>query len=140
MSSGYPDYEGGKQRVYSVADWAALFGVDKTFRATGVGQVYAGTATGNYVVPAGKTLYIVQASVEIHADAAANAELNQMTSFWAGDATAGSYPLFAGGNGGVVVPLVEPLIIPAGHIFLYHADVWANHACTLNLTISGYEV
>ena len=140
VATDYPDYEGGKQRVYLVPEWAALNAVDKDlYKATN--NLAAGMgSSGVYTVTAGKTLYITDYTWSISANVAADRELNQMGVASIIDNTAGTTFVIEGGNGGGGASLNKPIIIPANHIVGYGVLNASNHACDIRITAHGYEV
>ncbi len=140
MAHGYPDYEGDKQRVYLVPEWAALGAVDKTFVSGDTGKARNDSVVVNYIVPAGKTLYITTLSCYSGASGAADSDLNQMCKIVCGDATTGTNFWTQAGNGGVGAVLSKPGVIPAGHQAQFSVVNLANHNCDIGLSVLGYEV
>jgi len=140
MASGYPDFEGGKRRVYNTADWATDVGLAKAFNAFANNQAWNGVASLIYVVPPGKTLYIMGAATKSMASAAADAELNQMCELIIEDLPSGDDLWWQGGNGGVGQSFTQPIKYDAGHSFILIARNKANHNCNIQVTALGYEV
>jgi len=140
VASGYPDFEGGKRRVYLTADWAAEVGIDKSFDAWNVAAASLALATIDYTVPAGKTLYIEQAMAQSRAVVAADRELNQIVHLEVYDVTAGVYYTELGGNGGCVTHYPVPIKIIAGHRVLISVINGSNHNCQIIVVAHGYEV
>ena len=140
MSSGYPDYEGGKQRVYSTADWAALVGKEKGFAASGLGLAYGDSTSVGYVVPPGKTLYLTHLSFTMHAAAEADAELNQICEGRIRNAATGAAYWAQGGNGGGGITFPTPIPLVAGTSIDVMSVNWTNHVCNGRVSCSGYEV
>ncbi len=140
MSHGYPDYEGQKQRVYLVPEWAAKEAVDKSFES---GIVLVGFNAGtsvSYVVPAGKTLYITQFGFRGLASVVGDSDLNQMCYGWIDEITAGLVLWQQGGNGGGGATFPKPIAIPAGHQVDFYVYGMANHNLLVLVTAAGYEV
>lgn len=138
--SDYPDYEGGKSKLFTAADWAALEATDVNFAVTGNNIAFNTTVQTVYVVPAGRTLYISHVAFQIYADLIASGDLNQMGRVALSDTTAGVVPVSAGGNGGGSMALVKPMVIPAGHTFSLSVTSHANHNVDVDGTCSGYQV
>ena len=140
MASGYPDYEGGKQRVYLTPEWAAKEGIDKTFTASGGPLNFGVVALLNYNVPVGKTLVLTDLSFTVVASVAANGELNQIGTAYVKNATTGVVYISQGGNGGGVYALRKPVVILGGEQLEIGVASWTNHPCHVRTDASGYEV
>lgn len=140
MASGYPDYEGDKQRVYLVPEWAAKEAVDKNFLIVAEDKSYGQNGYAEYEVPVGKTLYICGFSFSIYAVAVANADLNQIGHCYIYNATTASTVGMVGGNGGGGILLSKSIVFTAGQTFRLIAAVLANHNCDIYATAWGYEV
>ena len=121
-------------------EWAAVQAKDKvfTFRwvvlAPGVGLYLL------YVVPAGKTLYIVEIGEAMYAQDAADAELNQMFSGYIYEHTTQGTLWRMGGNGGAGAVFNKPLVIPAGHQVDFGLTNQSNHHVLADMAAGGYEV
>ena len=72
MARGYPDFEGNKVGLYLMPEWAAKEGKEWSKIVVGANKAFGTSANGSYLVPAGKTLYITQASWQSVASAAAD--------------------------------------------------------------------
>lgn len=140
MASGYPDYEGGKRRVYSTADWAADVGVDKSFTATDTSMAFEETVEASHLVPAGKTFYVVHCSFNIRANAAANANSQSLGLVYLSIDGVAGFPFLDGGNGGGSSILSPPVVVEAGQTVRLLGLCAANQDSRMNVTMSGYEV
>jgi len=140
MSSGYPDFEGDKQRLYLTPEWAALEGLEKSFIAFDGAEVAGGTAHLDYVVPAGKTLYITRLSFKSEANDAGKEELNQICSAALINLDTGDYLWWQGGNGGGGLSLSQPESFSAGANVRFAVTNGSGHICAIYLTAIGYEV
>ena len=140
MASGYPDFEGGKRRVFGTGDWAADVGVDKSFYG-GAGALPAHSESHvDYLVTPGKTLYLSNASFGSFAELPADSELNQICALEMQDLTMVTNIWFQGGNGGGAVVFTTPLVIPGGHqirILVYNLS---NHSSDAFFSVDGWEV
>jgi len=121
-------------------DWQTLQGKQKYFRAFAVNQAYAEWATGNYEVPAGKTLYITHFGGSCYATAVADADKPQICRMQIWNSTDTEFLSERGGNGGGSMVLVTPAKIIAGKNFRYQIQNLANHNCTFYITAGGYEI
>lgn len=140
MTNDYPDFEGGKSGLYSVAEWAAKEGADKNFRIQGLNKANAEGVSGYYTVPTGKTLYMCGASFHIFATASLNADLNQIGMFALINVTTSTVLFRGGGNGGGSCIFSRPIVFTAGQQMQYHCVPYANHNCNLDATFWGYEI
>ena len=140
MARGYPDFEGGKSGVYLKPEWAAKEGVDKNFtRASGVQKAWGQEDFLTYTVPAGKTLYIVQASLSVSAVFEADADNNQLADFEVGIFGVRTLAHFAALGGGTIV-FPKPQVIEAGQVFRVNSRCRSNHKVVLVFSVTGYEV
>ena len=139
-ATDYPDFEGGKQRVYLTPEWAAKEAVDKDFSQIGVGLAVGAGILQTYLVPAGKTLYITLSSGACYAFAAADAELNQIVFAYVRDLTTGAMGLLIGGNGGYFAAFGKPFVVVAGHTLEAGVYNKTNHVANISQIVSGYEV
>ena len=140
MANGYPDYEGGKRRLYLTPEWAAEFGVDKSFSGLGANQAPGAGISAIYNVPAGKTLYIVSMEIASFATNAADADNNQIVRGRIHDDTAAVWKVAIGGNGGAQSVFSRVIKITAGHMITYDCNNNSNHNCDLWLSVEAYEV
>ena len=140
MARGYPDFEGQKSKLFTVADWAAVEATDKNLYGFGNDKAFAGSASVSYAVSVGKAFYIATVNIHSHATAVANADLNQIVDGLVWDNTDGTTLARLGGNGGASVSYVKPIVIPSGHTVIFYVYNWANHNCNINITALGYEV
>lgn len=140
MVSGYPDYEGGKSKLYSGADWAALEAYDQNFFSFLANVLFNMATWVGYVVAAGRTLYITQISFSSHATAVADADNNQMCEGYIFDATTALWLYRRGGNGGGSEAFNKPIVGIALHTILMGCNNWANHNCDLSVSVEGYLI
>ncbi|GAH78071.1 unnamed protein product, partial [marine sediment metagenome] len=124
------EYEGGKSKTFTVAEWAAFESTDKDFRAFGNNKAWGAGASIFYTPPAGKTLYITQVTGRTLSTLQEDADNNQICSLSLQDFTAGILKLDIGGNGGAGFPLYKPLVIPGGNLMVINFDNLANHNCS----------
>lgn len=138
----YPDYEGGKQKVYLVPEWAALNAVDKDFEASTSTVDFGEGTSFIYDVPTGKTLYLTQFAWATFAVAAANADLPQMS--WGRliiDPSGTPIEKWSqAGNGGGGTTFPKPIVIPGGSRVGGYVISKANHAMVPVVVASGYEI
>lgn len=139
MTSGYPDFEGDKSAVFSKADWAALMGIDKDFSGIGTDKAFNASTLVTYTVPAGKKLYIVQASIGIFASAVANADNNQFGYLYLYNATTAANLAFVGVNGGGSLMFPKPIALTALQVFRLYGVSKANHDVDIYISASGWE-
>lgn len=140
MVSGYPDYEGQKSRLFTVADWAAVEATDINLWGAAVNQARGGFAFIAYVVPAGQTLYVVMFTGASYANLAASGDLNQICYGWLLDFTTGVPYCYQGGNGGFSAPLTKPVVIPGPDLLQARCYNQANHNCDLTVYVGGYLI
>ena len=139
MVSGYPDFEGGKQKIYLVPEWASKEAVDKSLYGVG-GGVRLAYVVVNYTVSTGKTLYIVHFAFGAVAGLEGDAELNQICRGLIVDATDSTTYLNYAKNGGDSTPLSKPIVFPSAHICRIGCYNHSNHNCDLMVCAFGYEV
>jgi hypothetical protein len=142
MPTGRPDGSPTAVDVVLRPEWAAVEGIDKTFGGGNLnGMTYgANPVEVDYTVPTGKTLYITDVDWNLFADAAANADANQIGVLYVSDSTTSAVFTTLGGNGGAGRSYSRPIIIPAGHVFHLKLWAWTNHPCGGNVNARGYEV
>ena len=127
MASGYPDYEGGKRKVYLVPAWAAEEGLDKNVVGTSALTASGFMATtAQYTVPAGKTLYITDAGLGVTGGVVA--EVQWYIYF---DET---IKTINGGVQGSIVAFTKPLVATAGTV----VSVRGKHVSADNQFLMGY--
>ncbi len=137
---GYPDFEGQKTRLWTIADWAAVEAYDQNFTAIAVNLGFAFGVLVAYVVPAGQTLYITQIGFVSHASAAADGDNNQIAFASVLNLTTGIQLFRQGGNGGGAIALNKPLVIPGGDTVNIYATTYANHNVDLIIHAGGYLI
>ncbi len=140
MARGRPDFSPTAVDVVLRPEWAAKEGTDKTFGCQELNADFEDHADVVYDVPAGKTLYINQSSFQGSADAAADADNNQIIHVFLQDVTAMEYPVNTGANGGGQVTFPKPIVFPAGHRFAMRITARANHTIRITATATGYEL
>ena len=140
MASGYPDFEGGKSKLFTVAEWAALEATDKNFSASGEDVAFGLDAGLVYTVPAGKKLYITQIACSLSAYLEADGDNNQICRLYLWNETDDEYTAIIGGNGGAMMVFNKPIVFEAGIIVWIFVTQKANHNCDVWLFGSGYEV
>lgn len=140
MASGYPDYEGGKSKIYSVGEWAVLNGDDVHVWdndgpiASGNGVLISHTTT------AGKVFYVVRVSAWWYASNAADRDLNQIGGLIAWNSTVAGAYVFGGGHGGVTILLTPAIPVPANQTYNAQALNRGNHNMEIAVSMTGYEV
>jgi len=140
MASGYPDFEGGKVKLYTVAEWAAKEGTDKNWLISDGVTAYGEFVSTTYDVPAGKTLYITHAAFAIYAIAAGDADNNSIAYAQIQDATVPTVEWSQGGNGGGYANFTKPIVIPSEHRFYCSIFNFSNHNCAIGLMVAGYII
>ena len=126
--------------VYYQAEWASKESLDKQFEITEGNCVPGANSIVEYVVPTGKTLYIVQASCSVRASVRASRDKNQMGTLFVRDPDAGIFWVDQGGNGGSVCTLPTPAVIPAGHRVWTGVANDTNHNVDQSACSIGYEL
>lgn len=119
-------------------EWAAFKGTFKNLSAEGTNKAFGESVTGEYLVPAGKTLYVNTLAFVIGAYAVANADLNQIGQAEILDTLLARGAV--GGNGGGVLVFPIPIVVAAGHTLYWMGTCKANHACNIGVIVKGYEV
>ena len=140
MSSGAPDYSGKKVDVILRAEWEVVGGKDKVFTGAAGSKAFGEYIRVSYTVPVGKTLYINTATAVIVASAAADGDLEQHCYLEVTAPDTATFHLRAGGNGGVVIPLTQPIKVTAGGLLTIDLVSYANHNVGLALSVRGYEI
>lgn len=140
MAHGYPDFEGGKRGLYSVADWAAYEGVDKNFAHDTAALTWGGSEHLSYSVPEGKTLFISGMSFTIFPESGEDADNNQIGEIHLINATTLEAPAVIGGNGGGGIVFSKPVRFKAEEELQLYVVCKANHICFMRVTCWGYEV
>lgn len=140
MASGYPDYEGDKSKLFTVADWSAVEGIDKNFYGVAATAAFGNFELTQYTIPAGKTLYVTMMSFANHASVAANADLNQMCKGRLVEGIGGTTKIDEGGNGGGAIALNKPIVFTAGQRLDAYCYNESNHACWSHISVGGYEI
>ena len=140
MASGYPDFEGDKSKLFTVADWAAVEANDKTLGVTSANKGNGTTVQATYTVPAGKTLFITQFGFAVYATNAADADNNQICRGAITNVTTGVVNASMGGNGGGGMSLTKPMVLTEGQQLALSVANESNHNCDLQAVCSGYEI
>lgn len=140
MTRGYPDYEGGKSKLYTVDEWAAFEGIDKNLFLTAVNKASGILTTGTYIVPSGKTLYVSGLGFSLVASEADDRDNNQIGyALLSGTLLVTKYSV-VGGNGGGMAIFDKPIVIASGYTLNYSLANYANHNCDGYLSVWGYEL
>lgn len=136
----YPDFEGAKSKLFTVADWAAVEATDKNFVS---GSVASGYSFGNgpsltYVVPTGKTLFIIGiASVTAaKTDTDYDHFLYTHVVLWSNSTILAK----TGGIGGGALSLLKPIAFDAGETMKISGINWSNITCLVDALAWGYEI
>lgn len=140
MAKGYPDFEGDKSGVYLRPEWAAKEGTDKNFYGEALNVLSDVQVSMSYLVPSGKTLYMLSYSVVLYAQTRTEGDLNQMVvgTIWGSDIAEAR--VYIGGNGGASINFPKPLVLSAGvTVYFYLRNVSA-HTAGVGLVAMGYEV
>jgi len=135
----YPDYEGGKSKLFTAADWAAVEATDLNFGGVSIVAVaYGAGFVVNYTPPAGRIFYITQFACSNRADLAADGDNNQIC--FGQLQVGGALVLLSGGNGGFVYPITKPIVV--GPLILVAAGVvnYANHNTHVGVSFGGYLI
>ena len=142
MARGYPDFEGGKAGLYSIADWTAKEATDKNFFSSALSKTYGQVDEESYTVPAGKTLYITQFYCYAIASNVADGDNNQIcgASLYRSNPAPQSTYAHLAGNGGGAVALPKPAVFTAGETMIMAVASYANHTCNIGVGASGYEL
>jgi len=136
----YPDFEGQKSGIYSIADWAAHEGKEKFFEVTDSPVLPWNAMVLDYAVPAGKKLYILGGSWGTFAAAVAN--YDHFLWIWVNiyDLTTGNKNVMQVSLGGGNIVLKVPAIIPANHTLRLFAQNMSNVGVWLAMNAWGYEL
>lgn len=140
MVMDYPDYEGGKSKLYSGADWAAIDAYDVNLYSFLVNAGPGLFAAINYVVPAGLTLFVTNFGGECAANLIADADKNQMCHIRLYNVTTAEYLGEQGGNGGAYINLTKPAVILTGQNVQARIYNSSGHNCNLDLHMGGYQL
>jgi hypothetical protein len=140
VADDYPDFEGGKSKLFTVADWAALEATDKTFTLAADGYGFGDSAYVLYTPDAGKTFYVTDFSILVVASEAADGDKPQMCAGQIYDATDDKVLWRQGGNGGIGQSFNIPIAVDGGHEVRFYALVYANHSCQIGISAKGYEI
>lgn len=138
MSSGYPDYEGQKQRVYLTPDWAALVGKEKIFASAEGPYTWGQSISLTYLVPTGKALYIWDAEASSHASTSTDYDHHLYVQLVMNNGS--GWSVSRQGLASAKSVSAGPLVVDAGETFTAAAYNWANVAVELTLSIWAYEV
>ncbi len=139
MASGYPDFEGDKQKVYLAPEWAAKETKDKNIDKWGTLAV-DGFTYATYAVPTGKTVFITGMAFSAYGTDIIDRDLPQIAvvSLWI---SSGTHPdAEIGGNGGGSIVFAKPMVATAGQIIWLYIYNRAGHGLTINGQWWGYEV
>jgi len=137
---GYPDFEGQKSKLFTVADWAAVEATDINLTAAVANVLFGFGVLVIYLVPAAQTLYITQISFSSRANLAASGDLPQICQGQLFNVTTGIFLYRQGGNGGGGRNFAKPIVIPGGETLDVIVINYANHACDVEVHAGGYLV
>ncbi len=140
MPSGAPDYTGMKVDVVSRPEWAAVVDMDKTIDGGTYGIAVGGIYDLEYLVPAGKTLYVASVAFLAGATNAADRDLNQMAYMSLQEGVGNTSRYSQGGNGGGASAFLRVAKFTAGQIARLRLVNMTNHVMSLYGTMLGYEV
>ncbi len=138
MARGYPDFEGGKVALYTVADWAAKEGtviVRSTFDAD---VDFLGFVTIPYLVEEGHTFYLTFVSGICVPNDENEGDSNQICGIEVAIAAL-MYPSL-GGNGGASACYTPPIRVTEGQILAVNNRSYADHNVTLWVGLLGYLI
>lgn len=134
MVDDYPDYEGGKQKVYLVPEWAALEAVDKNlYGYANVGDDLEAELL-TYAVPTGKTLYVVQFGAGVGAATGLKFYIRDIK------LPTTSIRAVSGGYTGGSAPLNKPVVVEAGHTLSLIVHHFAGGTKEVKGFIMAYEL
>lgn len=136
----YPDFEGGKSKLFTVADWAAIEATDKSFHGGEGAADNLATYVLSYAVPAVKTLYITWFAIVAYTLVVANQEKPQICAGYIQDFTTLVVKARLGGNGGAALPLNKPVVIDGGHTVYFAVLNVTGHAADIFVAAGGYEL
>jgi len=126
--------------IYSQPEWAAKEGIDKNFICTGDNKGVGEYAYFEYAVPTGKTLYITGFSFLTFVNDPANYDHFLYARAILLNSTDTIYLCEMGGVGGGGMSLSKPATLVAGKTLRGVVGNNSNVACSLGLTVWGYEV
>ena len=138
--SDKPDGTGLTVDLADRATWAAVEGIDLDFAVFAIGVATGVRNSVTYLVPAGKTLYVVSFAVAVWGNAVADREKNQICAGNMWNVTTGDNIIYIGGNGGASIIFPKPIVIPAGQRVSFDVINWSGHDCIVSADGYGYEV
>jgi len=106
--SDYPDFEGNKSKLFTVADWSAVEATDKNLEGSNTFLAAGRSIVIDYVIPSGSTFYICQWGFEIEKDTFV---IGELTSY---DGATSTYLGVNGGKPGNALSLSKPVAITGG--------------------------
>lgn len=125
--------------VYLQPEWASKEGKEKGWLYSGSQKPPAGTVEGEYVVNAGKTLFITSIQASCHAYMAADGDKLHSFRAYVHD-SADNFDLMFGGVGGGSVDLGKSLRVDGGGSVYATVTNTSNHDCNLSVSWQGYEI
>lgn len=134
------DIETQSVGIYLQPGWAALQGTDKNFYLGGNSIAVNGEASADYVVPAGKTLFICGCSFIGWGHAAADRDKMQICALELKDVTEIAHFVMLGANGGAGLALSKPVVVPSEHTLSFLLYNLSNHVMDIYGTFWGFEV
>lgn len=136
----YPDYEGGKSKLYTAADWAALQATDITFHSGLNNAAVLAQHVLDYAVPAGRTLYVTYFTISCYTIVLADADKPQIVSGWIQNFTTAVVLMRLGGNGGAQISLNKPVRIPGGNTVRFGVTNFTAHVADIWIAAGGYVI
>ncbi len=126
--------------IFLQPEWSAKEGTDKDFDVVEVDMPWLGSASGNYTVPAGKTLYITDCSFMIRATYAADSDHPLPFFGYLYDETTGVYLARISGNVGVSKVFTKPGVVPENNVFTYVIYNASPISTSIAVHANGFEI
>lgn len=136
----YPDFEGGKAKVYSVGEWAAFEGEVVSLLIYWTGRAIAAYGYEEYTVTEGKTLYVVACSLAVWATLDEDKDNFQHFYILIRDQTDAVILATIGGEGGGHYQFDLPIKVPSGNTIRLTVYNYANHTISGYGLLRGYEI
>jgi len=139
MSHGLPDWQVSAVDVITRAEWAAINGTDILIQETALAVVPGNSVSKTYTPAADKTLYIVMLTGANYANLPL-VDGDKPQHCWGYITVGGVGAIWIGGNGGIVVPLPKPVVVPGGIAVSIVLTNVSAHATDARVSAFGYEV